>query len=233
MDMSNLASRGRRSVIPALRFALFSTCGAILVGPVMSYLKSLSHPHGSLNLVRVIEFTLVTGVIGFVGFFLYCFLVLTRNVPAADILAGEFLESDRLAVPALHFVAIEYYWLIWNRTFVVFITPDGLYGWKASGAVTNAKRDYYEPLVELASEPELAQDLGAIRKLSKLNGGFLIARSDIASVESSYKLKWGMGGIPHSGRITVTTNTGHSREFIVLGNSFDPDSLRDGILSQS
>ncbi|WP_263355974.1 hypothetical protein [Acidicapsa ligni] len=178
---------------------------------------------------RTVEFTVLVAAISFFGFFLYSFWTLTRRAPALDILSNEASDADRLPLPASSFVAMEYFWLILNRTFVVFSTPNALYGWKASGPVSNADRDYFQPLVEMTLDRELTQDLAAIRKLSELSGGFCIARSSIVSVESSYKSKWGMGGILHSGRVTITTNTRRSREFILLGSSADPDSIKDAI----
>ena len=38
---------------------------------------------------------------------------------------------------------MEYYRLILNRTFVVFITPEGLYGWKAEGPASWRNHRHY------------------------------------------------------------------------------------------
>jgi hypothetical protein len=147
----------------------------------------------------------------------------------------ETLMTDSISSPGLReetisgFVAMEYYALILNRTFVVFITPEGLYGWKAVGPVTNSDRAYFEPLVKMLSDPETMPDIDEIRKLSRRGGGFFFPRATIQSAEVIYKPKWGMGGIPHCGRIRVLTTSGQSREFILLG-SVDARALQKQIL---
>ena len=115
------------------------------------------------------------------------------------------------------FVAMEYYALMLNRTFVVFVSPDGLYGWKAAGVVPAGVRDYFKPLSEMLKDPKVMHDIVAVRKLAGLKGGFFIPRSEISSAEFIAKPKSGMGGIPHSGRILVSLISGKTREFILLG----------------
>jgi hypothetical protein len=123
---------------------------------------------------------------------------------------------------------MEYYWLILNRTFVVFVAPEGLYGWKAVGIVTNLDRTFYEPYQEMLKDDEFMRDHQAIEKLSRLRGGFFIERSAIASVAYDERQKWGMGGIAHSGRINVKLTDGKTREFILLGFAMG-DELKDKI----
>ncbi len=53
---------------------------------------------------------------------------------------------------------------------MVFVTREGLYGWKAAGAVTNADREYYRPLRDMLADAEFMRDLPAIRKLAGLPG---------------------------------------------------------------
>lgn len=127
------------------------------------------------------------------------------------------------------FVAMEYYALICNRTFVVFITPEGLYGWKARGPVTAEDPMYFEPFANILEDPSLMQDREAIRKLSDLKGGFFISRSEIVSADVIHGRKWGMSRIPHSGRIKVRLSSGKARDFILLG-SFSPESIQQRIL---
>jgi hypothetical protein len=127
---------------------------------------------------------------------------------------------------------MEYYGLILNRTYVVFAVQDGLYGWKAKGPVSAGRPRFYEPYQEMLDDPELMRDRGAIQDLSKLSGGFFIRSEDISYVEVTDKRKWGMGSIPHSGRIRIGLTTGRSREFILLG-SVSPEAIRDRILLAS
>jgi hypothetical protein len=91
------------------------------------------------------------------------------------------------------FVAMEYFALILNRTFVVFIAPDGLYGWKAIGTIAAGAPLYFQEYAQMLEDPKLMHDLTAIRKLARLKGGFFIPRSEIASVEIVSKQKPGMG----------------------------------------
>jgi hypothetical protein len=114
----------------------------------------------------------------------------------------------------------------------VFIAPEGLYGWKASGPVTNSNRTYYEPYLEMVQDPELMRDREAITKLSKLRGGFFIERKSILGVEADNRQKWGMGGIPHAGRIHIRLQPGVSREFILLGSQ-PLDEVRNWIVAPS
>ena len=44
---------------------------------------------------------------------------------------AEFLAAERN-----HFIAMEYYWVMLNRTFLVLLTDDALVGLKVNGAVS-------------------------------------------------------------------------------------------------
>ena len=110
------------------------------------------------------------------------------------------------------FVAMEYYALIWNRTFVVFAGSEGLYGWRACGAVTNADNTYYEPYAQLLEDEALMRDRLALAKLAHLPGGFTIPRESIASAEASYKQKMGYGW---SSSLWKSHNRSDKREKIV------------------
>ena len=130
------------------------------------------------------------------------------------------------------FVGMEYYGLILNRTYLVFAAPDGLYGWKVEGPVSAARPQFYEPYKKMLDDPKLMRDRGAVEDLAKLKGGFFIPGSEVAYVEATDKSKWGMGGIPHSGRIRIGLTTGKCREFILLG-SVSPEVIRDRILASA
>jgi len=127
------------------------------------------------------------------------------------------------------FVAMEYYALMLNRTFVVFVSPDGLYGWKAAGVVPAGVGDYFKHYSEMLKDPKVMHDIAAVRNLASLKGGFFIPRSEIRSAEFIAKPKLGMGGIPHSGRVLVSLTSGKSREFILLGKA-DGEHIRRLIL---
>ena len=177
----------------------------------------------------LIDLSLVFGLAWFVYAFLSNYLTSKSLGKVEEILDQEPSCSNRLNAPLTGFVAMEYYALMWNRTYVVFIALEGLYGWKATGAVTGTRPNYFQPYADLLADPEMMQDYDAIKKLSELKGGFFIPRSAIVSVEIINKQKWGMGLIPHCGRIRVDLATGKSREFILLGSVY-PTSIRDSIL---
>jgi hypothetical protein len=128
------------------------------------------------------------------------------------------------------FVAMEYYALVLNRTFVVFVAPDGLYGWKAAGPVAAGAALYFMPYAKMLDDPNLMSDIEGIRKLANQKGGFFIARPEIRSVDNIRQQKWGMGGIPHTGRLLVRLVSGGKREFILLGK-VDSERIRQSILS--
>jgi hypothetical protein len=147
-----------------------------------------------------------------------------------QILEHETPETELLKSPLYGFVAMEFYWLILNRTFLVFASSDGLLGWRAAGPVTNSDRRYFEPLQAMVEDKELMRDLPAIRKLADLPGGFYFPRSKVASIVSDDRPQWGMGGIPHSGHVLVSLTSGKTRKLILLGETI-PEEARDRIVS--
>ncbi len=106
---------------------------------------------------------------------------------------------------------------------------EGLYGWKAEGIVTASRPMYFQPYADMLEDPELMRDREAIRRLSQLKGGFFIPRSDVVAADVIYAHKWGMAGIPHSGRVRLRMASAKSREFILLG-SVSVDSIQQRIL---
>ena len=141
------------------------------------------------------------------------------------------LKSDN------HFIAMQYYGLILNRTYLVLLTYDLLIGLKVNGLVSvesggnilakelsktmtvkgdlqnsysYVKSKYLDRLQDL----ELVDD--EILKQDKAN--FSIQRVDIKNAYYDPKKKWGMGYYPHDGKVYVVTNDGKKKEFIILGN---------------
>lgn len=92
------------------------------------------------------------------------------------------------------FVGMEYFALILNRSFVVLIADQGLLGWKFSGPVTPAVRDFFRPFEQLLDDPEVGPGTVDFNELMSEPGTFLIPYSEIRSVVFAKKLKWGMGG---------------------------------------
>ena len=136
-----------------------------------------------------------------------------------------------------HFVAMEYFYLILNRTFLVIKTNGYLIGIQGNGLVsveggkdiltrqitTNMaiKGDLTNPYSYLKNKYlEKITDLnlidGSIVEANKTN--FLIKLSDIKSANYNPSKKFGMGPYPHDGRVVIETFDNKKREFIILGN---------------
>jgi hypothetical protein len=136
-----------------------------------------------------------------------------------------------------HFVAMEYYFLILNRTFLVIKTNGYLIGIQGNGLVSveggkdiltrqitsnmAVKGDLINPYSYLKNKYlEKIADLnlidGSIIEANKTN--FLINTSDIKSAIYNPSKKFGMGPYPHDGRVTIETYNNKKREFIILGN---------------
>ena len=177
----------------------------------------------------LVALPVVFGVLLFCGHLSYSFLRLYNDAPATAVL-DKLSSPVGVATKLSGFVAMEYYTLILNRTYVVFVALDGLYGWKVRGPVTNWNPLYFQRYAAILNDPKLMHNHDAIEKLANLRGGFVVPRSEIASAEIIYKAKWGMGGIPHAGRIRIRFASGSSREFILLG-SVSLERIREEILS--
>jgi hypothetical protein len=210
-------SRIGKATLGSVRIALtifVVTIIGSLIRPLVDFLFGAKF---RLDWVFALKLSLVISAIWFCVFFIWGWIAAARLQPVLDALDEEPQPSELSKLPLSGLVAMEYYWLILNRTFVVFIAPEGLYGWKAAGIVTNMDRTFYAPDQEMLKDDEFMRDRQAIEKLSRLRGGFFIERAAIASVEYDERQKWGMGGIPHSGRINVKLTDGKTREFILLG----------------
>lgn len=136
-----------------------------------------------------------------------------------------------------HFVAMEYYYLILNRTFLVIKSKGFLIGIQGNGLVSveggkdiltrqitsnmAIKGDLTNPYSYLKNKYlEKIADFnlidGSIIEANKTN--FLIKLSDIKTAVYNPSKKFGMGPYPHDGRVTIETYDNKKREFIILGN---------------
>jgi hypothetical protein len=125
---------------------------------------------------------------------------------------------------------MEYYGLILNRSFLIFIRPEGLYGWKFYGLVSAHTPRYFEGVEAFLDQPEMTPGSVQFDELMKKSGSFFIPKSEIQSVFFINKPKWGMGPVPHSGKLYVTLSGSRKREFILLG-SVDGESIRNQVCS--
>jgi hypothetical protein len=136
-----------------------------------------------------------------------------------------------------HFVAMEYYRLIMNRTFLVLLTPEYLVGLKVNGWVNvegridpatllitralSVRGDLSDPYAYIKGkylEKLLGVDLRGEAILARDRANFRMGRTDIVEVRHDPRKKWGMGYYPHDGKVYVLTRDHRQREFIILGN---------------
>ena len=224
IDRSKVARCAKSALLVAAIF-----CAATLVGGLIKGIGSRQpmpwlHPWAPFAAIGA----LFAGV--FAVFFLWNLIGAIRAQPVYDILEEETPPSELLRYPVYGFVAMEFYWLILNRTFVVFIAPDGLYGWKTNGPVSNADKTYFEPYQEMLQDPDFTRDLPAVRKLAALRGGFIYPKAEIVAVTSDERRQWGMGGIAHSGHVYLRLASGSTRKLILLGEVI-PDNVRDRMIA--
>ena len=136
-----------------------------------------------------------------------------------------------------HFVAMEYYGLIFNRTFLVLLTNEYLICLKVNGLVSvQSGGDPFAIAVtrSLAINDDIQNPYSYIkgkfiRKIENLDlfgknimdasiANFKINRIDITDTYYDKRKKWGMGPYPHDEKVYIKTKDGKKREFIILGN---------------
>ncbi len=135
-----------------------------------------------------------------------------------------------------HFIAMHYYGLILNRTYLVLITNNHLIGIVANGLVSiKGGGDYLSRQIttHLAIDGDLnnpfsylnekylekANDLHLLSDdLTKSNrSNFRYEYKEIISADYDPRKKWGMGYYPHDGKVNIKV-IDRMYEFIVLGN---------------
>lgn len=219
----------RLALLRAARSALITFCAVVAGQLAKTIVNDLFDGQWQVHWKFILLISGFAGGAVFIWTFVSGYFSLRAAAPADAILARNPSISTSLKAEVSGFVGMEYYALILNRTYLVFASPGGLYGWKVEGPVTNSRPLFYEPYQKMLEDPELIGDRGAIQDLARLKGGFFIPQSEIANVVASDKSKWGMGGIPHSGRIRVEFTNGKWREFILLGSAV-PEAIRDRML---
>jgi hypothetical protein len=128
------------------------------------------------------------------------------------------------------FAAMEYYALILNRSFLVYVRREGLYGMKFCGLVASNTGRYFDPALDLLDDPWFTPGTEAFQKTMKESrANFFIPRSDIEDVQFDSSPKWGMGQIPHAGKLKVVLRSGSCRELVLLGEAYG-DGIRRVIL---
>jgi hypothetical protein len=138
------------------------------------------------------------------------------------------------------FVAMEYCFLIWNRTYKVFVTDTALCGAKVSGVIASPRAGspvMLDPTAWIntrAAERYDGMDLMSEHFLKSNSANFRIGWADILRIEHRTDPKWGMGNVPYSGRLMIHLRTERPRELILLGKQYggvlkdEIDRVRDG-----
>jgi hypothetical protein len=122
------------------------------------------------------------------------------------------------------FVALQYYWLMLNRRYLVVVGKDRIVGLRVGGVVVSPNRytpgmDSPDPLDYI--DPDLSDRYDHLDPLSdaalKIDAAnFSIDRSSVSAATYSPK-KWGMGSVPYSGRIVLHLAGRSPIELILLG----------------
>jgi len=129
----------------------------------------------------------------------------------------------RAARICLGFIALEYYALIANRVLAVLLTTRDVLVIKAGGFVmapAYVSEEWHWPLYYtseslLTKYAGIPADSSEILNISRANRRLPL--NSIGSVDFVVRRKWGMGSVPYSGRILLSTLS-RRHEFILLGN---------------
>jgi hypothetical protein len=152
--------------------------------------------------------------------------------------------QDYLQDKVKYFIAMEYYALILNRTFVVMIDTNFIVGIKINGVIASKGSPDFLTGIEITSSALKALDMivegdlgnphhywkyplpeelrneeiSSDKVLANNKSNFRIAKNEIQQTYYDPKKKWGMGEYKHDGKVYVVTKDNKRREFIVLGN---------------
>jgi hypothetical protein len=214
----------------AARTATIIFFGVLLLSLLRALVISMNAGKAHFDWNVAFRFSLFVGFVSFFVVLAWYLMTSARAQPAIDILGRGISLSDRSGAPLWGFLAMEYYWYVMNRVYLVFISSEGLYGWQAQGPATSANRSQLATYQRMLGDVEFMRNRTAIEELSRLPGGFFLSRSEIASIETDDRREWGMAGIQHTGRVHVHLVTGEKREFIILGKVI-PDRVRAKIVS--
>ena len=134
----------------------------------------------------------------------------------------------------IRFLAMEYYLLMWNRSFEVTVTSSSLCGAFVSGAISANSRSVTSAresndATKLVDRNRLdqarAHEPGSQAYLALHRFNFAIPQVAVAAIRFDPTPKWGMGPVPHSGRLHFDQRGGKSRELILLGQQDGPALL--------
>ncbi len=129
------------------------------------------------------------------------------------------------------FAAMEYHGVVLNRSFLVYVHPNGVYGIQFRGTVGSQEGSrFFEPVLEILDDPWFAPGTRIFKQeMKKSRHSFFIPWRDVAAVEFEGWTKWGMGNIPHAGTLRLRLTSGKKRDLILLGGAYG-DGIRRFIL---
>jgi hypothetical protein len=158
--------------------------------------------------------------------FLLGFQLLVANRRGAE----ARVEALIAEVPAAtwHFVALQYCYGVLNRTYLVFVTADMICAAKVRGLLAAPllvsdrwRNPLFYPRPHLVARYRRANLEGPeFKRRSAAN--FQLLKREVTAIRFSSEPKWGMGTVPYSGRLFITTTDGMTQELILLGKQDGP-----------
>lgn len=125
-----------------------------------------------------------------------------------------------METPAWSFVAMEYYALILNRTFLISVTNEKVVGVVCRGLTSESAPGvlnlFVAPMVVQGDLNDPRSYVNDRRLRASNHANFTIDLNDVKNVRYDKRKKWGMGHYPHDGKVYVETADGE-RELIILG----------------
>lgn len=149
----------------------------------------------------------------------------------------EFLDLQGQPV-LVSFLAMEYYAVMFNRSFLVIVTKNAICGAKMFGVVGSPRtaigaykwRDPRNFINRKTLEKyrSIDPESPAFLNIDKVN--FQTPCNNVKGIGFTSRKKSSMGGVPHSGSLFVQLADGRKREFILLGDQ-DGEEIERLILS--
>ncbi|MCJ7706902.1 MAG: hypothetical protein MUO38_04700 [Anaerolineales bacterium] len=146
-------------------------------------------------------------------------------MPTDSVPGSEYLDFTGASV-LVSFLAMEYFGLMLNRTYAISATKTMVCGAKMFGAVGSPRsalgihrwRDPRNFIDRKTQDKYRGVSPESPEFLAVNKDNFQIYCADIVGIAFSPKKKLSMGGIPHSGTITLEFKDRKPREFILLGD---------------
>jgi tetratricopeptide (TPR) repeat protein len=135
------------------------------------------------------------------------------------------------------FAAMEYHALMLNRTYKVFVTDHMLCGANIRGMIASPLRvsqqmfdqTYWTQTQSARIYERVDVTSETFRQINSAN--FQIGWGEISEIDYLAGRKWGMGNVPHSGRLVFHLRSGKSRELILLGEQ-NGEALREELMQK-